>query len=189
MVTYKTKEEIIKDIEEHLTPWDQKELSGELVSKYLNINEYIDETSVDVDIDNIIDNHKTVFLGLRADFFSQLLLPFRQVQEFGCRADEHSADADSGKYRIRVCLQKSEQRSVHMGIEHGGHHNVAGLEREAVHIASGTEADVQGLGGVAVGKAVGHVCGGEQQDILAAQGGLDIGFQLSLRSVKASLFS
>ena len=57
MVTYKTKEEIIKDIEEHLTPWDQKELSGELVSKYLNINEYIDETSVDIDIDNIIDKY------------------------------------------------------------------------------------------------------------------------------------
>ena len=57
MVTYKTKEEILKDVEEHLTPWDQKELSGELASKYLNINEYIDETSIDVDIDSIIDKY------------------------------------------------------------------------------------------------------------------------------------
>ena len=96
----------------------------------------------------------------------------------------HAAEVHRRDVPLEVCpelraVHDVEQRSVHMGIEHGGHHNVAGLEREAVHIASGTEADVQGLGGVAVGKAVGHICGGEQQDILAAQGGLDIGFQLS----------
>lgn len=57
MITYKTKEEVLKDIEEHLTPWDQKELADEVVSRYVDLNEYIDDNPEDVDIDDVIEDY------------------------------------------------------------------------------------------------------------------------------------
>lgn len=56
MITYKSKEEVLKDIDEHLAPWDQKELADEVVSKYVNINEYIDNNPNEVDVDDVIDD-------------------------------------------------------------------------------------------------------------------------------------
>ena len=57
MITYKTKEEVLKDIDEHLTPWDQKELADEVVSKYVNLNEYIDDNPEELDIDDVIEDY------------------------------------------------------------------------------------------------------------------------------------
>ena len=57
MITYKTKEEVLKYIEEHLTPWDQKELADELVSKYVDLNEYIDDNPEELDIDDVIEDY------------------------------------------------------------------------------------------------------------------------------------
>ena len=57
MITYKTKEEVLKDIEEHLTPWDQKELADEVVSKYVDLNEYIDDNPEELDIDDVIEDY------------------------------------------------------------------------------------------------------------------------------------
>lgn len=57
MITYKTKEEVLKDIDEHLTPWDQKELADEVVSKYVNLNEYIDDNPGGLDIEAVIDDY------------------------------------------------------------------------------------------------------------------------------------
>ena len=57
MITYKTKEEVLKDIEEHLTPWEQKELADEVVSKYVDLNEYIDNNRDNIDIEVILDDY------------------------------------------------------------------------------------------------------------------------------------
>ena len=57
MITYKTKEEVLKDIEEHLTPWEQKELAEEIVSKYVDLNEYIDNNRDNIDIEVILDDY------------------------------------------------------------------------------------------------------------------------------------
>ena len=57
MITYKTKEEVLKDIEEHLTPWEQKELAEEIVGKYVDIDEYIDNNREEVDIEALLDNY------------------------------------------------------------------------------------------------------------------------------------
>ena len=54
MITYKSKEEVLKDIDEHLAPWDQKELADEVVEKYVNLNEYIDNNPNEVDIDDVV---------------------------------------------------------------------------------------------------------------------------------------
>lgn len=57
MITYKTKEEVLKDIDEHLTPWDQKELADEVVSRYVDLNEYVDDNPEELDIDDIIEDY------------------------------------------------------------------------------------------------------------------------------------
>ena len=57
MIKYKTKEEVLKDIEEHLTPWEQKELADEVVSKYVDLNEYIDNNRDNIDIEAILDDY------------------------------------------------------------------------------------------------------------------------------------
>ena len=57
MIKYKTKEEVLKDIEEYLMPWEQKELAEEIVSKYIDLNEYIDNNRDNIDIEAILDNY------------------------------------------------------------------------------------------------------------------------------------
>lgn len=57
MIKYKTKEEVLKDIEEHLTPWEQKELAEEIVGKYVDIDEYIDNNREEVDIEALLDDY------------------------------------------------------------------------------------------------------------------------------------
>ena len=57
MIKYKTKEEVLKDIEEYLMPWEQKELAEEIVSKYIDLNEYIDNNRDNIDIEAILDDY------------------------------------------------------------------------------------------------------------------------------------
>ena len=57
MIKYKTKEEVLKDIEEYLMPWEQKELAEEIVGKYVDIDEYIDNNREEVDIEALLDNY------------------------------------------------------------------------------------------------------------------------------------
>ena len=57
MIKYKTKEEVLKDIEEYLMPWEQKELAEEVVSKYVDLNEYIDNNRDNIDIQVILDDY------------------------------------------------------------------------------------------------------------------------------------
>ena len=57
MIKYKTKEEVLKDIEEYLMPWEQKELADEVVSKYVGLNEYIDNNREEVDIEALLDDY------------------------------------------------------------------------------------------------------------------------------------
>lgn len=54
MITYKTKEDILKDIEEHLTVWDQRELAEELMCKYADINEFINDNATDIDFKEML---------------------------------------------------------------------------------------------------------------------------------------
>ena len=57
MIKYKTKEEVLKDIEEYLMPWEQKELAEEIVGKYVDIDEYIDNNRDNIDIEVILDDY------------------------------------------------------------------------------------------------------------------------------------
>lgn len=57
MIKYKTKEEVLKDIEEYLMPWEQKELAEEIVGKYVDIDEYIDNNRDNIDIEALLDDY------------------------------------------------------------------------------------------------------------------------------------
>lgn len=56
MITLKNKEDILKDVEEHLTVWDRKELAEELLYKYGDINEFINDNASDADFDDMLDD-------------------------------------------------------------------------------------------------------------------------------------
>lgn len=56
MITLKNKEDILKDIDEHLTVWDQKDIAEELLYKYGDVNEFINENADDNDFDDMLDD-------------------------------------------------------------------------------------------------------------------------------------
>lgn len=50
MTTIKDVDEIFKEIEECLTPWDKKDLAEKLAEKYLDVNDYTD----DIDLEAVL---------------------------------------------------------------------------------------------------------------------------------------
>ena len=77
MIKYKTKEEVLKDIEEHLTPWDQKELADEVVSKYGDLNEYIDNNKAsdnNIGTSLVFDKYGKYLLEKKNEILQQFLL-------------------------------------------------------------------------------------------------------------------
>ena len=105
MITYKSKEEVLKDIDEHLTPWDQKELADEVVSKYVDLNEYVDDNPDEVDLEEVIKDYvqrdctESVLDMINDDYgIAQYVANDRYMTEY--LLDEYHGDASGLIYSL-----------------------------------------------------------------------------------------